>query len=326
MKKLSIFCSTIALSAMCFIGSVSAIDLVVDNNKLELDVEPTVIDGRTLVPIRAIFEKLGATVEWDQSTMTATATRGSDIVEITLNSPTAYINGVPQALDVPATAIEGRTLVPVRFVSEALNAKVYWVQDTQTVRVATQVYDVVRVVDGDTIVVNYNGTEEKVRLIGVDTPESVHPDSSKNTEEGVAASDYTKQHLEGKQVELEFDVQERDQYGRLLAYVYVDGVMYNKTLLEDGVADLATYPPNVKYVDDFTAIVEKRTYGQPQEQDNIETSVKTSGTYVGSVDSDKYHNPSCRYAEIIEASNQIWFDTVEEATAAGYSPCGVCKP
>lgn len=117
-------------------------------------------------------------------------------------------------------------------------------------------YEVVRVVDGDTIVVNYNGTNEKVRLIGVDTPESVHTDKSKNTEEGVKVSDYTKAQLTGKKVALELDVQERDKYGRILAYVYLDGVMYNKTLLEIGYAKVATYPPNVKYVDDFTRLQE----------------------------------------------------------------------
>ena len=56
-----------------------------------------------------------------------------------------------------------------------------------------------------------------------------------------------------------------------------------------------------------------------------ETPVKTDGTYVGSVDSDKYHIPGCRFAEKILPENEIWFDTVEEAQAAGYSPCGVCQ-
>lgn len=118
-------------------------------------------------------------------------------------------------------------------------------------------YEVVRVVDGDTIVVNFKGTNEKVRLIGIDTPESVHPDGSKNTEEGILTSNYTKSRLTDKTVKLEFDVQERDKYGRLLAYVYVDGYMYNKELLEKGYAKVATYPPNVKYVDDFTKLQEK---------------------------------------------------------------------
>lgn len=118
----------------------------------------------------------------------------------------------------------------------------------------SQLYDVVRVVDGDTIVVKYNGVDEKVRLIGIDTPESVHADESKNTEEGVLVSDYTKKMLTGKKVGLEFDVSKRDKYGRLLAYVYLDGEMYNKILLKEGYATVATYPPNVKYVDEFVKL------------------------------------------------------------------------
>ncbi len=115
-------------------------------------------------------------------------------------------------------------------------------------------YKVVRVVDGDTFVVDFNGKEEKVRLIGVDTPESVHVDKAKNTKEGILVSDYTKSKLNGKTVKLEFDVSERDKYGRLLAYVYIDGEMYNKHLLEIGYAKIATYPPNVKYVEEFKEI------------------------------------------------------------------------
>lgn len=118
----------------------------------------------------------------------------------------------------------------------------------------TKLYTVKKVVDGDTIVVDFNGTDEKVRLIGVDTPESVHKDKSKNVKEGKIASNYTKAKLENKQVELEFDIQQKDKYGRLLAYVYIDGNMVNKMLLEDGMAKLATYPPNVKYVEEFKKI------------------------------------------------------------------------
>jgi micrococcal nuclease len=111
-------------------------------------------------------------------------------------------------------------------------------------------YDVVRVVDGDTIIINFNGKEERVRMIGIDTPETVHP--TKPVEPfGPEASEYTKRRLEGKKAGVELDVQERDQYGRLLAYVWVDGVMINNELLEEGLAVVSTYPPNVKYVELF---------------------------------------------------------------------------
>ena len=118
-------------------------------------------------------------------------------------------------------------------------------------------YKVIRVVDGDTVIVDIEGIAERVRLIGVDTPESVHPNSEKNIPYGKIASDYTKSKLEGKEVRIEFDVQERDQYSRVLAYVYLDDKMFNMMLLEDGHAKVSTYPPNVKYVDEFTSIQTK---------------------------------------------------------------------
>lgn len=118
----------------------------------------------------------------------------------------------------------------------------------------TNLHKVVRVVDGDTIIIDYKGKEERLRLIGVDTPESVHPDKSKNSELGEKASKFTKDKLEGQKVKVEFDVQERDHYGRLLAYVYLNDVMFNKTLVKEGYAQVATYPPNVKYTDDFIAL------------------------------------------------------------------------
>lgn len=126
-----------------------------------------------------------------------------------------------------------------------------------TSNISSELYKVVRVVDGDTIIIDYNGTEERVRLIGVDTPESVHPDKEKNTEFGTTASNFSKELLTDKYVKIELDVQERDQYGRILAYVYLDDVMVNKILLQEGYAKVATYPPNVKYVDDFTSIQEE---------------------------------------------------------------------
>lgn len=117
-----------------------------------------------------------------------------------------------------------------------------------------KLYEVVKVVDGDTIKIKFNDKQETIRLIGVDTPESVHSDSNKNIPEGEIASNYTKDRLEEKQIKLEFDVQTRDKYNRYLAYVFIDGKMFNKELLEKGYARISTYPPNVKYVDDFTKI------------------------------------------------------------------------
>ena len=111
--------------------------------------------------------------------------------------------------------------------------------------------NVVSVTDGDTIkVVLENGLSEKVRLILVDTPETKHPRLGVQPF-GKEASAFTTKELTGKQVTLELDVEERDQYGRLLAYVWVGNSLFNEKLLEEGLARVAVYPPNTRYVDQF---------------------------------------------------------------------------
>lgn len=126
----------VLLTAVLLTASVSAVNLYVDTELVETDVPPVVVDGRTLVPVRAIFEALGATVEWDQETQTATGTRGDTTVIIQIDNTTAYVNGEARTLDVPAQLVESRTLVPARFVSEALECNVTWDQATQTAAVA----------------------------------------------------------------------------------------------------------------------------------------------------------------------------------------------
>lgn len=110
-------------------------------------------------------------------------------------------------------------------------------------------YDVVRTVDGDTIILNIDGKEKTIRLIGVDAPESVHPDRSRNTEDGKIASDWMSEYLSGKQVYLEYDIETVDDYGRTLAYVYLDdgSTMVQDELLRAGYATVMTIRPNTKY-------------------------------------------------------------------------------
>ncbi|MEK3966268.1 MULTISPECIES: thermonuclease family protein [Paenibacillus] len=116
---------------------------------------------------------------------------------------------------------------------------------------------VISVTDGDTFTVKLqDGTSEKVRLILIDTPETKHP--SKPVQPfGLEASAYTAEILTGKTVKLEYDVSERDKYGRILAYAYVGDKMVNEMLLEKGLARVAVYQPDVKYVDQFREIQKK---------------------------------------------------------------------
>lgn len=108
----------------------------------------------------------------------------------------------------------------------------------------------IRVVDGDTIVVDLGERREKVRLIGVDTPETVHP--AKPVEYfAKEASDFTRRMVEGKEVCLKFDWQQRDKYKRLLAYVYLlDGTFVNAEIIKQGYGFAYTRYP-FKYMDKF---------------------------------------------------------------------------
>ena len=109
---------------------------------------------------------------------------------------------------------------------------------------------VIRVIDGDTIEVNIGGSIYKVRYIGIDTPETVHP--SKPVEcFGKEASGKNRELVEGKIVRLEKDVSETDRYERLLRYVWVDDIFVNDYLVRQGYAYAYTYPPDVKYAEQF---------------------------------------------------------------------------
>lgn len=116
---------------------------------------------------------------------------------------------------------------------------------------ATLVY----ISDGDTIGVDVDGTEERVRLIGIDTPETKKPDTPVQCF-GPEATAYTTSLLpKGTRLHLERDVEARDPYGRLLAYVYRvdDGMFINLQIISQGYARPLTIPPNVTHADEFVA-------------------------------------------------------------------------
>ncbi len=98
----------------------------VDEEYITFDVPPVIINGRTLVPLRAIFEELGVTTVWHSSTRTVTAKKDSITIELTIDSYEALVDGQVVELDVQGTIIDGRTIVPARFIAEALDAKVDW--------------------------------------------------------------------------------------------------------------------------------------------------------------------------------------------------------
>lgn len=121
---------------------------------------------------------------------------------------------------------------------------------------------VVRVVDGDTIHVQLGDRREKVRYIGMDTPESVKPGTPVQCF-AKAASAANARLVDGRRVRLELDAEERDRYGRLLAYVYVGRVFVNAELVRRGFAVQLTIPPNVRYADRFRTLArDAREHGR----------------------------------------------------------------
>ena len=112
---------------------------------------------------------------------------------------------------------------------------------------------VVRVVDGDTIHVQLADRVERVRYIGVDSPEIHHPVRGEEPG-GRAAATVNRGLVEGRRVRLELDVRTRDRWGRLLAYVWVGDTMINAELIRLGYAQVMTVPPNVRYQDLFVKL------------------------------------------------------------------------
>lgn len=188
-----------------------------------------------------------------------------------------------------------------------------------------------RVVDGDTAEVTINGNQYKLRFIGVDTPETVHP--SKPVEYfGKEASDFTKEKLEDKEIYLEKDVSDTDRYGRKLRYIWLEKPddkenptfeeikekNFNAILLDQGYGKLSTFPPDVKYVEEFKEIEkEARKNKKGLWSENEEKSIKQE-KIKGNKNSKIYHTPDGKYYDKISEKNTIYFNSEKEAIENGY--------
>lgn len=117
-------------------------------------------------------------------------------------------------------------------------------------------YSVTKIVDGDTFwIKEATGKEIKVRLIGVDAPESRNSGRKVKSPFGDASTLFLARMIGGKKVRLEYDVVRKDQYGRILAYVYLEsGTFINADMVRNGYATIMTIPPNVKYTDTFVRL------------------------------------------------------------------------
>ncbi len=189
-----------------------------------------------------------------------------------------------------------------------------------------------RVIDGDTIEIE-NG--QKIRYIGIDTPETVHPEKPVQCF-GLEASLKNKEMVEGKSVRLEKDVSETDKYGRLLRYVYVGDTLVNDFLVRQGFANSSTYPPDIKYQDQFRKAEEEARGNnrglwsscpagtKQQSTTPNQSSIPNGCTIKGNISSSGekiYHMTGQRYynkTQIDTSRGENWFCSEDEAISAGF--------
>ncbi len=140
MKKwltLVVLCFSVLLGMYTLPASAAdeKITVLLNEAPLEFDVEPILLNDRTMVPMRAIFEALQCSVSWDDETQTAYGERNGKMISISIGETTAFVAGEPKTLDQPAVLLNDRTLVPLRFISESLGCTVGWDDATQTVSI-----------------------------------------------------------------------------------------------------------------------------------------------------------------------------------------------
>jgi len=110
------------------------LSVTIDGEMVEFDVAPQLIDGRAMVPMRAIFESLNANVEWDDATQTVSASSADgNVIVLSVGSNNIYINGTASEIDVAPQIVESRVMVPTRVVAEAMNMNVNWDEVNRTV-------------------------------------------------------------------------------------------------------------------------------------------------------------------------------------------------
>lgn len=134
MKIFKSFIPALLIAALP-LTSAFGISVTVGGEPLQVTTTPVMENGTTLVPMRSIFEAFGMTLTWDEATKTATAKDDETEIKLTLGSTTAYIDGEATTLSVPAKSINGSTMVPVRFISEAIGNSIEWNAEDQAVNV-----------------------------------------------------------------------------------------------------------------------------------------------------------------------------------------------
>jgi len=176
---------------------------------------------------------------------------------------------------------------------------------------------VTRIIDGDTAELD---SHEKIRLSGIDTPE--HGESFYD-----AAKDYLTDLVLGRKVRVETGHRKRDNYGRMLGYMYLDTILINAEILKQGLGRMYLFPDNRN-----DQLILEQLYAAQHlamaEQVGVWTLpiIMEEDHYIGNIKSMRFHRPACESAAKMSENNKIIFATPEEAFREGYSPCRNCKP
>ncbi len=169
------------------------------------------------------------------------------------------------------------------------------------------------VIDGDTFV-TFSG--EKVRLIGIDTPE-----------EGrfyyYQAKNALKNLIEGKSVRLEFDIVKKDIYNRLLAYVFIDTIFVNYYLLKNGFSYIYTFPPNLKYINKLRKALD---YAIRNKKGMWKSFFNEKDLFIGDPERFEFHRRNCPKVPEIPYHQRVYFKSSLKALLEGYHPHKLCNP
>lgn len=180
---------------------------------------------------------------------------------------------------------------------------------------------VIHVGDGDTVTI---AGGQKVRLLGIDAPELAKEDRPADFLAHKAKAELAKM-VQDRRVRLGYDRLRYDQYGRLLAYLYLpDGFFVNAEMVRQGLAKVYIFPPNTRHQEELLAAqsqaLESRRglWQQPLEQDEP--------YYLGNKSSLRFHRPDCPHGRQTASANRVRIDSLKDAYLQGYSPCRTCRP
>jgi len=189
--------------------------------------------------------------------------------------------------------------------------------------IIAQTYQASKVIDGDTIELS---NEEWIRYIGINAPELRNGIPDPYSQEAFEAN---RDLVVGKEAYLEFDVQERERYDRMLAYTYFDDLFIYTWLVENGYAQIMTIPPNVAYQDlllELETKTREENRGLWALNEAKANQEKPQFPYIGNKNSKKFHHYFCGSVGNMKEKNKVFFLSREDAIEAGYIPCKRCKP